>query len=92
MSIRMTSKGLPSRTADDHSRIVVIETAAGTAGIVADRLCDLRTLEAPLDAPPANVAPAVSALLRGVAVTPTGTVRVLDARAVFESLKEGTPS
>lgn len=75
--------GLPSRPIDDGARIVVIETEAGTAGIVADRLCDLRTLDQPLDPPPTNVAPQTAALLLGVAVTPTGTVRVLDASAVL---------
>lgn len=87
--------GLPSRTVDDSSRIVVIETAGGTAGIVADRLNDLRTLDAPLDPPPANVAPDVAALLQGVAVTETGTVRVLDASALIaavQSHKEGLRS
>jgi purine-binding chemotaxis protein CheW len=87
--------GLPSRTADGSSRIVVIETDAGTAGIVADRLCDLRTLDQPLDPPPPNVVPAVAALLRGVAVTPTGTVRVLDASSLLTAVqpqKEGTPT
>jgi purine-binding chemotaxis protein CheW len=75
--------GMGSHQVDDNSRIVVIETKAGTAGIVADRLCDLRTLTEPLDPAPANVTPEVAALLLGVAVTPTGTVRVLDANAVL---------
>lgn len=75
--------GMPASTAHDDSRIVVIETGAGTAGILADRLCDLRTLDQPLDPPPANVAPSVASLLLGVAATPTGTVRVLDANALL---------
>lgn len=86
--------GVPSRTADAQSRIVVIETAAGSAAIVADRLCDLRTLDQPLDPPPPNVATDVAALLAGVAVTPTGTVRVLDAGALLAAVqprKEGSP-
>src|SRR6185295_10660376 len=41
--------GLAPRPVEDDSRIVVMETPAGTAGIVADRLCDLRTLDQPLD-------------------------------------------
>jgi purine-binding chemotaxis protein CheW len=87
--------GLPSRTVDDNSRIVDIETAGGSAGIVADRLNDLRTLDQPLDPPPANVAPDVAALLQGVAVTETGSVRVLDASALVaavQSHKEGLRS
>jgi purine-binding chemotaxis protein CheW len=75
--------GMPGSQVGDDSRIVVIENAAGTAGIVADKLCDLRTLEAPLDPPPVSLAPQVSALLLGVAATPTGTVRVLDAKALL---------
>jgi purine-binding chemotaxis protein CheW len=75
--------GVPASTAHDDSRIVVIETRAGTAGILADRLCDLRTLDQPLDPPPANVAAQVAALLLGVAATPSGTVRVLDASALL---------
>src|ERR1041385_2095050 len=34
--------GIPGSQVGDDSRIVVIENAAGTAGIVADKLCDLR--------------------------------------------------
>jgi purine-binding chemotaxis protein CheW len=78
--------GLPRTEIGAESRIVVIEHAAGTAGIVVDRLRDLRTLElaaGALEPPPASLAPQVAQLLRGVAATPTGTVRVLDARAVI---------
>jgi chemotaxis signal transduction protein len=53
------------------------------AGIVVDRLRDLRTLEGPLEPPPPGLAADVADLLRGVAATPTGSVRVLDARAVL---------
>lgn len=78
--------GLPRTEIGAESRIVVIDHAAGTAGIVVDRLRDLRTLEnaeAALEPPPASLAPEVAQLLRGIAATPTGTVRVLDARAVI---------
>src|SRR5262245_49501596 len=75
--------GLPRTEVGDESKIVVVEHQAGTAGIIVDRLRDLRTLDAALDAPPANIAPDVAALLRGVAATASGTVRVLDARAVL---------
>lgn len=77
--------GLPRTELGAESRIVVVDHDAGTAGLVVDRLRDLRTLEleGALEPPPANLAPEVAQLLRGVAATPTGTVRVLDARAVF---------
>jgi purine-binding chemotaxis protein CheW len=79
--------GLPRTEIGAESRIVVIEHSAGTAGLIVDRLRDLRTIELAegggLEPPPASLAPQVAQLLRGVAATPTGTVRVLDARAVI---------
>lgn len=79
--------GLPRTEIGAESRIVVIEHSAGTAGLIVDRLRDLRTIEiaegGALEPPPASLAPQVAQLLRGVAATPTGTVRVLDARAVI---------
>jgi purine-binding chemotaxis protein CheW len=74
--------GLLATAAGDDSRIVVVDHAAGVVGIVVDRLRDLRTVEGPLDPPPANLAAEVAALLLGVVATPTGSVRVLDARAI----------
>ncbi len=74
--------GLPRTEVGDDSKIVVIDHAAGVAGIVVDRLRDLRTLAEALDPPPPGLAPEVTQLLLGVAATPNGTVRVLDARAV----------
>jgi purine-binding chemotaxis protein CheW len=75
--------GLPATTIGDDSKIVVVDHAAGVAGVVVDRLRDLRTVEAPLDPPPANLAAEVAGLLLGVVATSTGSVRVLDARAVL---------
>lgn len=69
----------------EGSRIVVIDHARGTAAIVVDRLCDLRTLEGGLEPPPPNLDPAVAQLLLGIAATSTGTVRVLDADAIVTS-------
>lgn len=65
------------------SRIVVVDCGGGSAGIVVERLRDLRTVEGPLEAVPAHLAPTIAQLLLGVAATPTGTVRVLDARAIL---------
>lgn len=75
--------GLPPTVAGDDSKIVVVEHAAGTVGVVVDRLRDLRTVEAALDPAPPHLAPEVASLLAGVIATDTGSVRVLDARAVL---------
>lgn len=75
--------GLQRTEVADGSRIVVVDHNEGTAGIVVDRLRDLRTIEEALEPPPSNLPPNVSALLLGVAATPTGTVRVLDAGAIL---------
>lgn len=75
--------GFPATTSGDDSKIVVVDHAAGVAGIVVDRLRDLRTVEGPLDPPPANLAAEVATLMLGVVATPTGSVRVLDARAIL---------
>jgi len=56
---------------------------AGVAGIVVDRLRDLRTIEQALDPPPSSLAAEIASLMLGVVATPTGSVRVLDARAVL---------
>ena len=76
--------GLPATEIGDDSRIVVVEHAIGSVGIVVDRLRDLRTIEG-LEPPPPSLPPAVAALLRGVASTPTGSVRVLDANAILHA-------
>ncbi|MBA3462835.1 MAG: purine-binding chemotaxis protein CheW [Deltaproteobacteria bacterium] len=75
--------GLSRTEVGEESKIVVVEHAAGTAGIVVDRLRDLRTIDQALDPAPSNLATDVAGLLLGVAATSTGTVRVLDARAVL---------
>lgn len=75
--------GLGATAVGDDSKIVVVDHAAGVAGIVVDRLRDLRTIEPPLEAPPPSLAAEVASLLLGVIATPTGSVRVLDARAVL---------
>lgn len=77
--------GLARTQLRDDSRIVILKNAGDPAGIVVDRLRDLRTLDAALAPPPGNLAPAAARLLLGVAATPTGTVRVLDARAVVSA-------
>jgi purine-binding chemotaxis protein CheW len=75
--------GLPPTVVGDDSKIVVVDHAAGVVGIVVDRLRDLRTVETPLEPPPPGLAAEVAALLSGMVATPTGSVRVLDARAML---------
>jgi purine-binding chemotaxis protein CheW len=93
--------GLPRTEVGEDSKIVVIEHAAGTAGVIVDRLRDLRTIDQALDPPPNNLSIEIAALLVGVAATTTGTVRVLDAKAVLtaeplreiaETSEEGRPA
>jgi purine-binding chemotaxis protein CheW len=74
----------------DTSRIVVIDHEHTAIGIVVDRLRDLRTIERTegkpiLESPPPNLEASVAQLLLGVAATTTGTVRVLDAKAIVEA-------
>jgi purine-binding chemotaxis protein CheW len=75
--------GMPRTEPGHDARIVVIEHAGGTAGIVVDRLRDLRVLDGELEQPPANLPPGIGGMLLGVSATPTGTVRVLDAGAIL---------
>ncbi len=75
--------GLAPTVAGDDSRIVVIDHEKGQAGIVVDRLRDLRTLDGDLEPPPTNLSNELQHLLRGVAATPTGSVRVLDASSIL---------
>ena len=77
--------GMPRTDVGDESRIVVVDHEGSTIGIVVDRLRDLRTIEVALEPPPSNLTTSVAQLLLGVAATTTGTVRVLDAKAIVES-------
>jgi len=88
--------GLSPTAAGDDSRIVVIDRGGKVAGIVVDRLRELRTLEAGLEPAPPSLPVDVATLLLGIAATQTGTVRVLDLEAILgcESmrvLQEGKP-
>jgi len=77
--------GLRRIEVSDESRIVVVDHEGATIGVVVDRLRDLRTLQDPLEPPPSNLAPEIARMLAGVAATPTGTVRVLDAHAIINA-------
>jgi len=74
----------------DDARIVVIEHGAKVAGVLVERLCELRTIdESTIEAPPAGLPAEVAAILRGIVATPTGTVRILDLDALLSSERLG---
>jgi purine-binding chemotaxis protein CheW len=76
--------GLPPTVVGDDARIVVVERGPHIAGVLVERLRELRTIEeSTLEPPPASLPAEVAAILRGIAATPTGTVRVLDLEALF---------
>jgi purine-binding chemotaxis protein CheW len=76
--------GFPRTEVGDDSRIVVLDQGTTAAAVIVDRLRDLRTLESDaLEPPPPSLATEISELLLGIAATPTGTVRVLDAKAII---------
>jgi purine-binding chemotaxis protein CheW len=82
--------GLPRAQIDDDARIVVVERGAQVAGILVERLRELRTIDAAaIEPPPASLPAEVAAILRGLAATPTGTVRVLDLEALLSSDRLG---
>jgi purine-binding chemotaxis protein CheW len=82
--------GFPRTVVGDDARIVVIERGAKVAGILAERLCELRTIdETTIEPPPAGLPVEVSAILRGIVATPTGTVRILDLEALLSSERLG---
>jgi purine-binding chemotaxis protein CheW len=78
--------GMPPVAVDDESRLVVLRRGTLVLGVVTSRLAELRNL-APdeLGPTPTTLAADQAALLRGVAVTKTGTVRVLDPDAILRS-------
>jgi purine-binding chemotaxis protein CheW len=77
--------GLPPTVPGDDSRIVVVERGGKVAGIVVDRLRELRTIDTGLEPAPPSLATDVAQVLLGVAATQTGTVRVLDLDAILAS-------
>jgi chemotaxis signal transduction protein len=82
--------GLPRTVVGDDARIVVIERGAKVAGVLVERLCELRTIdESTIEPPPAGLPTEVAAILRGIVATPTGTVRILDLDALLSSERLG---
>ena len=82
--------GLPATVVGDDARIVVCERGAKVVGVLVERLCELRTIdESTLEPPPASLPTEVAAILRGIAATPNGTVRVLDLEALLAADRIG---
>ena len=82
--------GLPRTVVGDDARIVVVEKGPLVAGVLVERLRELRTIDATaLEPPPASLPAEVAAILTGIAATPTGTVRVLDLDALLSSDRIG---
>lgn len=82
--------GLARGTVGDDARIVVVERSARVVGVLVDRLLELRTIDpATIEPPPASLAPDVAAILRGIAATPSGTVRILDLDALLSPERLG---
>jgi chemotaxis signal transduction protein len=79
--------GMAPTIVTDESRIVLARHAERRAGLLVDRLAELRVADLDeLEPAPVTLAPEVAELLRGIVTTPSGeVVRVLDLAALFES-------
>jgi purine-binding chemotaxis protein CheW len=85
--------GMPAAVVGDDARIVVVEKGNKVAGVLVERLAELRTIEPDaVEPPPASLTPEIAAVLRGIAATPNGTVRILDLEALFDSDRIGALS
>jgi purine-binding chemotaxis protein CheW len=79
--------GLSATQITDDSRILIAKVGGVVAGVLVDRLAELRTLAvAALRPPPPTLSADGAALLRGIVTLEGGAaVRVLDLPALFES-------
>ena len=79
--------GLPATTITDDSRILIARHDGKSAGIVVDRMAELRTLDlGSLQPPPPTLSTETGALLLGLSTVEGGAaVRVLDLPSIFES-------
>ncbi|MBK8251326.1 MAG: purine-binding chemotaxis protein CheW [Polyangiaceae bacterium] len=78
--------GLQRSVVRDESRLIVLRHATKTLALLADQLADLRTLDpATITPPPPTLSAEQASVLSGVAVTPTGTVRIFNPDALFSS-------
>jgi purine-binding chemotaxis protein CheW len=79
--------GLHATQITDDSRILIARVGGVVAGLLVDRLAELRTLAvAALRPPPPTLSAEGAALLRGIVTLEGGAaVRILDLPALFES-------
>jgi len=79
--------GLPATAITDNSRILIAWHEGKSAGIVVDRMAELRTLDlGSLQPPPPTLSAETSSLLLGLATVEGGAaVRILDLPSLFES-------
>ncbi len=78
--------GMPPTIAGDDGRIVVLRHKTLTAGVLVDRMAEVRVVPREQIAPtPATIPIETSSLMRGVAAIGGGALRVLDVAALFES-------
>src|SRR5262245_37035371 len=82
--------GMPPTVAGDDGRIVVLRHKTLVAGVLVDRMADVRVVAIDqLAAPPATIAADMASVMRGLATIAGGAVRVLDVAALFESERVG---
>jgi purine-binding chemotaxis protein CheW len=79
--------GMAPTIVTDDSRIVLARHAERRAGLLVDRLAELRVADLDdIEPAPITLAPEVAQLLRGIVTSASGdVVRVLDLPALFES-------
>jgi purine-binding chemotaxis protein CheW len=79
--------GLPATSITDDSRILIARVGGVAAGMLVDRLAELRTLAVgTVRPPPPTLSTEGASLLRGVVTLDGGAaVRILDLPALFES-------
>jgi purine-binding chemotaxis protein CheW len=79
--------GMPPSEPGDESRIVVLRHGGRSAGIIVDRMAELRTIDAAaLQPPPTTLSAGGAAMIDGIATVDGGkAVRVLDVASLFES-------
>jgi purine-binding chemotaxis protein CheW len=78
--------GLPPTPLDHDTHILIVECAKKRAGLLADRLSEVRDVEpGAILPPPPTLDPAAGAILRGVVSLPEAPLGVVDLERVFAS-------
>jgi purine-binding chemotaxis protein CheW len=78
--------GMPATITGDDGRVVVLRHKTLVAGVLVDRMAEVRVVPRDRLAPvPATVPAETASIMRGIAAVEDGAVRVLDVTALFES-------